>query len=427
MKKYKIITLGCKVNTYESQVMKEALDKNDYQETEENDCDVVIINTCAVTGVASSKSRKQIHKARRENPNAILIAVGCFVQCEYNSIKNDDINIYLGTRNKSKVVEYINDYLKDKQTIVDIDDSRKRTSFECMSIDHYNENTRAFVKIQDGCDNFCSYCFIPYTRGKFVSRKKNEILFEIHNLVKNGYKEIVLTGIDTASYGKDINESFVSLLKEILNQEKDLKRLRISSIEASQIDDDFIELLVNEERIARHLHIPLQSGSKTVLKRMNRKYLKEDFLNKIIKIRDRIPNIALACDIIEGFPQETKEEFYETKAFVEQCGFNYLHVFPYSIRPGTVASRMKPQVPYEIKKERTLELIALGKELENNYYQKFENQVLEVLFESVLEDGKTYKGYSSNYIPVTVVSKENLTNKMIEVKYHYNKLSEILN
>ena len=269
MKTFKIHTLGCKVNTYESEAISELLIASSFKRVEEDEtADVIIINTCAVTSIAGQKSRKLIHREKRLNPNSVIVSMGCYVQLEKDKLFIDGADILLGTNNRNEIVNLLNEYFKNNEKQIIVDESRKRKEYECLSISTYSENTRAFVKIQDGCDNFCSYCIIPYTRGKFRSRPKQDILDEIHVLVKNGFKEIVLTGIDTASYGKDINEDFVSLLKEILNSEKDLLRLRISSIEASQINDEFISLLHKEDRIALHLHIPLQSGSEEVLKRM---------------------------------------------------------------------------------------------------------------------------------------------------------------
>ena len=425
MKTFKIVTLGCKVNTYESEVMAESLLKEGFIPAKNNeDVDIVIINTCTVTHVASQKSRQKMHHYKRMYPHALIIATGCYVQDE--SCKKDLCDIYIGTQGKSNIGKIIKTYVKNESPLVLLDEPRKRDCYEEMTISSYQENTRAFVKIQDGCDNFCSYCIIPFVRGKFHSRPKKDVLNEIHELVQNGFQEIVLTGIDTAGYGKDIHDSFTSLIQEILNQEPNLKRLRISSIEASQIGDEFIELLKKEERIARHLHIPLQSGSQSVLKRMNRKYTKEEFKARIDKVKAALPNLALACDVIVGFPGETEEEFKESVDFIKACGFDFLHVFPYSIRPHTVAASLKPQVDNEVKKQRVHELIEVGKELEKAYLLKFDNQILEVIMESYDLKTSSWKGYSSNYIPIEVSSKDNLHGKMCKVRYHYNNKSELL-
>ena len=423
--RFHIVTLGCKVNIYETQAIRESLLQNGYTEVVEKDNpDVVIINTCTVTHVASQKSRQKIHHFRRIYPNAILVAVGCYIQS--GTYVDTDCDILIGTEGKTCVADKIQEFLKERKKIIVLDHPRERTCYEEIRIHTYKENTRAFVKIQDGCDNFCSYCIIPYVRGKFRSRKKEEILEEIHTLVKNGFSEIVLTGIDTAAYGKDLQSNFTDLIRTILIQEPELKRLRISSIEASQINENFLELLKEEKRIAKHLHIPLQSGSETVLKRMNRKYTKEEFKNKIQQVKNALPSLALACDVIVGFPQESEEEFEESNAFIKECGFHFLHVFPYSIRPNTVAGNMKPQVPSNIKQERVRKLLKIGKELEASYLKQFDNQILEVLFESFDKKKKCWKGYSSNYISVEVKSSACLHGKLRKVRYHYSNISELL-
>lgn len=423
MKTFKIITLGCKVNTYESEVTIEMLKKHGYNLALENEIpDLVIINTCAVTSIAGSKSRQMIHRARHNYPDAIIVSMGCYTQLEKDKLNISDI--ILGTNDKNKLVSLIEEFEQNKIKKLLVDNARLRKDYECINITHYEENTRAFVKIQDGCDNFCSYCIIPYTRGKSRSRKKEDVLNEVHTLVNNNYQEIVITGIDLASYHDGDNYSFVDLLKDIL-KEKKILRLRISSIEASQIDDDFIALILNEKRIASHLHIPLQSGSKSVLKRMNRKYTPDEFYKKIVKIKKANPLIALACDVIVGFPEETEEEFKETESFIKKCDFDYLHVFPYSNRPGTIAAKMK-QTPAVIKKQRVKTLISEGEITKQRYYKRFDNQVLEVLFETCLADNITWKGYSSNYIEVYVKSSKSLHNKMVKVLYKYNDISEII-
>ncbi len=423
MKRFEINSLGCKVNSYEAQAIREMLIQNGYVEAKDDEeKDLVIINTCAVTSVAGHKSRQFVNRAKKNNPSAIIVALSCYAQIESNSLNAD---IIIGTNDKTKLIEKIKEFEQKKEKEVLIDKSRLRKTYENIKITSYSEKTRAFVKIQDGCDNFCSYCIIPYTRGKSLSRDRNEILNEVHNLVLNGYKEIVITGVDLASYGKTNNDSFVNLLRDILKQEKDLKRLRISSIEASQIDQDFIDLLKNEPRIASHLHIPLQSGSNNVLKRMNRKYTQDEFYEKIKMIKDVNKDIALACDVIVGFPEESEEEFKECVTFIDKCGFDFLHVFPYSIRKNTPAAKMK-QVPYEIKKQRTRILINHGKELERAYYKRFNNQILEVLFETCEKDGVTYKGYSSNYLEVKVKSNKNLHNKMYKVLFKVNGESKLI-
>lgn len=422
MKYYKSVTLGCKVNTYETQAISQILNENGYIESYDKEVDLIIVNTCAVTSTSESKSRQKIRSLKKENPKAIVFVMGCYSQLhpeEVSMLKEADIII--GTSKRSKILEYINRFDKTQKQIVDVETNNRRQSYECLNISSYNENTRAFLKIQDGCNNFCSYCVIPFTRGNIRSRDKLDIIKEVNRLVSNGYQEIVLTGIDMASYGKDlmnVNTSFNDLLKTILMTNVDLKRLRISSLEASLIDDEFVSILTQYPQVARHLHIPLQSGSRTVLERMNRKYTKEAFLVSLRKIKEAIPDIALACDVIVGFPGETEDEFLETLNFIEECGFNYLHVFPYSPRPNTVASKMENQVPSNIKKERVNRLISLGRRLKEEYENKFIGKRVDVIIETYNPKTKLYKGYSSNYLEVFVSSSIDIKGKYLFTTYY---------
>ena len=421
MKFYKTLALGCKVNTYEIQAIKELLDKNGYQESHDDRCDVFLINTCAVTQVGEQKSRQMIRKAIKNYPSAIHIVMGCYSQLHPEIVKDiEGTSIVLGTTNRSKIIELLKEYEENNNQIVLVNKENRKEEYECLKITSYSENTRAFIKIQDGCNNFCSYCIIPYTRGNFRSRPKEEIFNEIKELCDHGFLEIVLTGIDSAGYGKEFKDSsyrFNDLLKDIIDREPRLKRIRISSMEESELDDEFIEILKNNPVVAPHLHIPLQSGSETVLKRMRRKYNKEQFKSTIDKIKKAVPNIALACDVIVGFPGETEEEFVECMEFIKECGFNYLHVFPYSIRQGTPASKMENQVDPKIKKERVHRLIELGEKLKEEYESQFINKELNVIVETYNPKTKLYQGYSDNYIDVKIESEENILGKYISVIY----------
>ena len=421
MKFYKTLALGCKVNTYEIQAIKELLDKNGYQESHDDRCDVFLINTCAVTQVGEQKSRQMIRKAIKNYPSAIHIVMGCYSQLHPEIVKDiEGTSIVLGTTNRSKIIELLKEYEENNNQIVLVNKENRKEEYECLKITSYSENTRAFIKIQDGCNNFCSYCIIPYTRGNFRSRPKEEIFNEIKELCDHGFLEIVLTGIDSAGYGKEFKEEkyrFNDLLKEIIQREPRLKRIRISSMEESELDDEFIEILKNNPVVAPHLHIPLQSGSEGVLKRMRRKYNKEQFLSTINKIKEAVPNIALACDVIVGFPGETEEEFVECMDFIKECGFHYLHVFPYSIRPGTPASKMENQIDPKIKKERVHRLISFGETLKEEYENKFIGKELNVIVETYNPKEKMYHGYSDNYIDVKIRSEENILGKYIKVKY----------
>ena len=396
-----ICTLGCKVNLYESEYIISLLKDNNYEISDFNDiCDIYIINTCTVTNNSDLKSRKMINHAKKLNQNACILVCGCYVESTNN--KNDiDADIVIGNYNKSKIIELLDEYFLNKKKISNIPDIMN-INFEDMEIKAFNDRTRAFVKIQDGCENFCSYCIIPYVRGKCRSKDKDKVLNEINTLINNNYKEIVLTGIHTGNYGKDLNTSFSSLLEEILKIDN-LNRLRISSIEITELDELFFKLLTND-KICNHLHIPLQSGSDKILKTMNRKY-DLDYYKKIInKIRDIRPNISITTDIILGFPDESDKDFNDTLDFIKEIGFSKIHVFPYSKRNGTVASHMSNQIDKLKKKERVKELINLSNSLENNYKNKFINKELDVLIEKN-DNGYSY-GHTSNYIYLKI--KDNL-------------------
>ncbi len=423
MKYYKTYTLGCKVNTYETQAVCKQLDENGYCQSVNDECDLLIINTCAVTLMSEKKSRQKIRSLKNEYPNAIILVMGCYSQLHPEEVsKISGVDIIIGTSKRNQIISLINEYEKNHRLVEQVEKDNRNLTYECLNIDSYNENTRAFLKIQDGCNNFCSYCVIPYTRGNIRSRPIEDIINEVHRLVENGYQEIVLTGIDMASYGLDLNQdiNLNKLIKMILDSEKNLKRLRISSLEASQIDDEFIDLLKNYPNIARHLHIPLQSGCEKILKLMNRKYTKEEFQKRLKKIRTAIPDIALACDVIVGFPSESDADFEETCQFIIDCGFNYLHVFPYSPRPGTLAAKMKEQVDEKVKKQRVRELIRIGEKLKNQYEDIFDGKEVDVIFETFNKKENVYQGYSSNYLEVKLVSDENLEGKYIKTIYHKN-------
>ena len=380
---FKIITLGCKVNSYESQAMKEMLIRNGYEESVSKEADILIVNSCAVTHVAEHKSRQKVSSLAKNNPNSIVIVCGCSSQLHPDKMKDiDNVAIVIGNNNHSDIISLIEKFKSEKKQIVEVDRNTRLRTYQRLNISSFSEKIRSFVKIGDGCNNFCSYCIIPYTRGNLRSRDKDEILCEIKTLVSNGYKEVVITGIDSASYGIEFEDYKFNDLLEDITKIENLKRLRISSIEASQMDERFISILKSNEVITPHLHIPLQSGSDTVLKRMRRKYTCDQFYEKVKRIQDEIPLIALACDVIVGFPGETEEEFMETYNFIKKCNFAFLHVFPYSPREGTYAATMKDQVKDHIKKERVLRLINLGKELELNYKQKFVGKEVKVLIEN---------------------------------------------
>ena len=406
-----IYTLGCKVNTYESEFVTSLLENHGYQICPFDEvCDIYIINTCTVTNTSDIKSRKIIRRAKRKNPNACVIAMGCYIQSDKDNII-DEVDIAIGNKNKSQIVTLIETYFKDKQKINTLDSNFDET-FEDMSISKYNNKTRAFVKIQDGCENFCSYCIIPFVRGKCRSKEFNKVIEEVTTLTKNGFKEIVLTGIHTGNYGTDINTNFAALLRELVKI-KGLERLRISSIEVNELTDEVLEVIKNNDVIVNHLHIPIQAASDHVLKLMNRKYDLQFFINKIEKIREIKKDISITTDIIVGHPGETDEDFEEGIKVLKQINFSKLHVFPYSKRNGTVAADME-QIDDSVKKKRARVLLNLSKELEINYMNNFIGKELNVLIEQN-HDGYCV-GHTTNYLNVKIYNQNFESETIVKVK-----------
>ena len=407
--KVKAVTLGCKVNAYESEYILSSFKDQGYEIT--NDiADIYIVNTCSVTNTSDAKSRKVINRLIRENPNSIIVVMGCMIEAN-KDMEIPGVSLIIGNKDKNKVVDLVENYLKDKQVRKILYDNFDDT-FEDMFITNMTSHTRAFVKIQDGCENFCSYCIIPYTRGKQRSKDPDLVIKEIETLVSNGYKEIVLTGIHTGHYGSDLQTTFPDLLKRIVKI-NGLERLRISSIEITELNDEFFEVLKANPIIVSHLHIPLQAGSDTVLQAMNRKYLTNYFEAKVKKIREIRPDISLTTDVIVGFPGETEEEFQETLDFVSKIKFTKVHVFPYSRRKGTKADTMPNQIPENIKKERVKRLIDLSNKLEKEYLDLFFNKEVEVLIEEEYPDYSL--GHTGNYLKVKVL-KPFKSNELIKVK-----------
>ncbi len=406
-----ILTLGCKVNTYESEYLKEKFKDNNYEIVKlNNNPDVIVINTCTVTNQSDVKSRKMIRLARKTCPNSIIVVCGCAAEHHKENIVDTDIDILIGNYYKSKIVDLVNEYKinhKKINTFVDM----KNVGFEDMKINNFLNKTRAFVKIQDGCNNFCSYCIIPYMRGSIRSKDIDIAYQEIKSLINNGYKEIVLTGIHTGSYGTGKDYDLVDLIKRISVLDN-LKRIRISSIEITELNDKFINELKVNDKICNHLHIPIQSGSDKILKLMNRKYNIEEFKNIVNKIRNVRPDINLTTDLIVGFPEETDEDFNETYNNLIDIGFSKIHTFPYSKRDNTKAALMK-QVDDNIKKIRVHKILELSSELEKKYYDKFINKELDVLIEEIKDNISI--GHTSNYIKVIIKDKLE-HNKFYKVK-----------
>ena len=396
--KFCIKTLGCKVNTYESELIRGLFVRKGYVYDEDN-ADIYVVNTCTVTNMSDRKSRQIIHGIRNNHKDSIIVVCGCYSQNAYNTGKLDDIDadIILGNKDKSKIVEYVEDYLKNKvakKVFYDIMD----VPFENMELVNTFDRTRAFVKIEDGCENYCTYCIIPYVRGKVRSKDHNLVIEEVTNLVNNGYKEIVLTGIHTGHY-VDGNYNFANLLRDLINI-KGLIRLRISSIEINELTDEVLDIFKNSSILVPHLHVPLQSGSDRILKEMNRKYDKKYFIDRINYIRSIKPDVSITTDVIVGFPTESEEEHIESMDTIRKIGFTKVHTFPYSDRYGTPASEMFGKIDGNVKKRRVKEIIELSSELERKFYEKFYNRQLDVLFEE--EKDGYFIGHTANFIKVKV-------------------------
>ena len=409
----KFISLGCKVNSYESDALKELFLSNGFSD-EDN---IVVINTCSVTAIADQKSRQIIRREKRNNKDAVVAVMGCYSQKNADYVINEcKADIVVGTSNRVKLVEYVKTFLKERKPIIDVEPKPREFKYESFGTFSLPSTTRAYVKVEDGCNNFCTYCTIPYTRGVARSRPREEIVSEIKSLISHGYLEFVITGIHTAHYGLDLkNETFSSLIEELLNIDG-LYRLRISSIEESEIDDKFIELLRTKDNIANHLHMPLQSGSPTVLKRMGRKYNVDDFINKVKRIREARPDIAITTDVIVGFPNETDEEFLETVNFIKKVNFAELHVFPFSAREGTPAYKMSGQVSPEVKAKRVQTLLELSEKLKENYRKKFIGKELEVIIEEKDKETGLMRGHSSNYLMLEDDLPESSIGKIVKIK-----------
>ncbi|NLV89853.1 MAG: tRNA (N(6)-L-threonylcarbamoyladenosine(37)-C(2))-methylthiotransferase MtaB [Tenericutes bacterium] len=405
-------TLGCKVNLYETEVMMSKFKEKGYSLVEFKEyADIYVINSCTVTNNADIKTRKTINHIKNNYPNSTLALVGCYSQVN-KEINIDGIDIIIGTSNKSKIVELVEDYIKNKKQIYKIEDIYK-CNFENMSIDNFNTKTRAFVKIQDGCNNYCSYCIIPYARGNIRSKDMDDIINEVTKLVHNGYKEIVLTGIHTGHYGKEKGINDLSDVLINLSKIDNLKRIRLSSIEITEIDDKFLKCLKDIDIIAEHLHIPIQSGCNKTLKDMLRKYDVNYFKNKIDVIRQIRPDISITTDVIVGFPNETDEDFNETVSTIRDINFSKLHVFPYSKRNGTKAALMQNQIDSITKRKRSKILIDLSNELENNYKNKFINKKA-IIIPETYKDGYLI-GHSSNYLLIKEKGNIEEINKLKEI------------
>lgn len=423
MPKVAFYTLGCKVNQYESDAMAELFLKRGYEVVEFNDkADIYVINTCDVTNESARKSRQIIRKASRKNPEAKVAVVGCYAQLEHDEVlKLPGVSVVVGTKDRNNIVDLVEKANKDDSPVIAVEDIMKERAFEEIAFKGYRQKTRAFLKIQDGCNMFCSYCIIPYARGPLRSRPIESIITEAQNLSKDGFKEIVLTGIHLGLYGFDFNDGKKHLSEVIgrLSQVDGIERIRLSSIEAIELTDDFLDDLLKTKSFCHHFHIPLQSGCDSVLFRMNRRYTTNNIRERIKHIRSIMPDVSITTDVIVGFPGETEEEFLQTKNFVREMKFSKLHVFPFSAKQGTAAAKMPNQIKKSIKSERAHELIQLSDELEREFRRHFVSTIKEVLFEEK-KNNDIYEGLTENYIKVIVQSDKNLHNKILTVRLEEN-------
>ena len=411
-------TLGCKVNHYETEAIWQLFKEADYDRVDfETNADVFVINTCTVTNTGDKKSRQIIRRAIRQNPEAVVCVTGCYAQTSSAEIMEiPGVDVVVGTQDRHKLLDYIDQFQEERQPINGVGNIMKNRTYEELEVPYFTDRTRASLKIQEGCNNFCTFCIIPWARGLMRSRDPEKVVEQASQLVNSGYKEIVLTGIHTGGYGQDLKNYNLAQLLRDSDEIEGLERIRISSIEASQLTDEVIEVIGNSNKVVRHLHVPLQSGSDSVLKRMRRKYTMENFSERLTELHKALPDLAVTSDVIVGFPGETEEEFQETYDFIVKHQFSELHVFPYSPRIGTPAARMDDQIDESVKNERVHKLIALSDQLAKEYASKFENEVLEVIPEEKGEEPYTLVGYADNYMKVQFEGDESLIGQIVKVK-----------
>lgn len=414
-------TLGCRVNQYESEAMAEKFLKDGYQIVKFDEfADVYVINTCTVTNMGDKKSRQMIGRARRLNNDAVIAVVGCYSQVAPDEVSSiEGVDVVLGSRNKGDTVYWVNRAREEKSKIVQVKDVLRNKVFEELSIETYQDRTRAFLKIQDGCNRFCAYCLIPYARGSVCSKNPEKVIEEVEELAKHGFKEIILSGIHIASYGADLdgNISLVDILEKI-NEVQGIERIRIGSIDPTFFTEGVMDRISKLEKLCPHFHLSLQSGCNATLKRMNRRYTAEEYLNIVTELRRRIPDVSLTTDVIVGFPGETEEEFAETYNFLKNIKLTKTHVFKYSPRKGTAADKLKDNVTPAEKEKRSAELISLNNVNERNFIENFIGRDMEVLYEQQSSKGAAYyEGYTPNYVKVvTAFENEDVVGKIIKTK-----------
>ena len=436
MKRAALHSLGCKVNSYETEAMQQMLEQAGYEIVPFHEkADLYVINTCSVTNVADKKSRQMIHRAKKQNPEAVVVAAGCYVQTSAKRAAEDAaVDIVVGNNKKQDLLELISAYEKSRGQRKQAEEPAKASPrrnvcgvidinqpgqpYEELKVSHPADHTRAFLKVQDGCNQFCSYCIIPYARGRVRSRKMEDVLAETEELVKNGFQEIVLTGIHLSSYGMELGYTLLDLIRAV-HGISGVKRIRLGSLEPGIITEDFVKELSAMEKVCPHFHLSLQSGSDTVLKRMNRKYTTEEYFHKCGLLRAYYEHPAITTDIIVGFPGETEEEFEETCRFAEKVSFYEIHVFKYSRRDGTVAAKMSGQIPEGLKAERSRALMEIADRLKSDFIRWYEGKTVEVLFEEpVYADGRTYySGFTPEYVKVLYPSEESVGNQIMKVEF----------
>ena len=422
MKNISFYTLGCKVNQYETNAMMQKFQEAGYKivDLNENISDICVINTCTVTNMSDRKSRQMLRKIKEKNHNAIIIATGCYAQVAKKQLEEmPEVDIVIGNDEKNDIVHFLEEYMRKQQKIVEVQDISNQKEFIDMGQITYTEKTRAVIKVQDGCNQFCSYCLIPYARGRVRSRKPESILKEIEQIAKKGIKEVVITGIHIASYGKDFENEYklIDLLEEI-NKIDGILRIRLGSLEPTIITEDFMKRLIKLDKICHHFHLSLQSGCDETLKRMNRKYSTSQFKEIVNRIRRYYSDVMLTTDIIVGFPGETEEEFEKTYQFLKEINFYKMHVFPYSPREGTRAAKMENQIENKIKEYRSKKLIEMSNQNQRVYNEQYVGKEVEVLFEEkeIENDIYYYKGHTQNYILVRYKTTDNLENTIKNVK-----------
>ena len=427
MKKAALHNLGCKVNAYETEAMQQLLEEAGYEIVPFSEkADVYVVNTCSVTNMADRKSRQMLHKAKKLNPDSIVVGAGCYVQTkEQEAISDLAIDIIIGNNKKHELVSLINEYMAKRENthsdlftenaVIDINDNKQE--FEELFLSKTAEHTRAFIKVQDGCNQFCSYCIIPYARGRVRSRSIENVLTEVNRLAQNGFKEIVLTGIHLSSYGADCDDNLLHLIREV-HKVDGIERIRLGSFEPRLITEEFASELSKLEKVCPHFHLSLQSGCDETLKRMNRKYTTEEYARSCQLLRKYFDHPAITTDVIVGFPGETEEEFEKTKEYLEKIHFYEMHIFKYSKRQGTRAAVMDNQVPDEIKTKRSSILIELGNRMSKEYRDYYIGMDKEVLFEEKTKlSGKDYfVGYTKEYVKVAIETQENVENRLITGK-----------